>query len=340
MSDVLELTRRRNLADRNGRTLRRRRDVRIPPNVFGVSFGLAGLAESWHATEPLLGVPQAVPNALSILAASIWSFVLVAYLTQGPKRVLADLRDPVLGPFVPVATITGMLLAAALGHYELGVGRALVVVFLVITIAIGGWLTGQWIAGDFDPGSMHPGYFLPTVAGGLVGAFSAAQVHLHALAELSFGIGLTCWLLLGSVLLNRLFFQSSLPSPLVPTLAIELAPPVVAGVAYTALTGAVSGPLALPLAGYAVLMAIVQLRFLPLYVRQRFGLGFWAFTFSYAAAATDALEWVTSKHPAGAAAYATVIIGSISSLVLAIAIRTVVAVTRGQFLPKSAPATP
>ncbi len=339
MSEVLELSHRRDLVDGCAAPQGRSRGVRIPPNVFGISFGLAGLAESWHATEPILRTPQAIPNALSILAAVIWSLVTVAYLAQGPRRALADLRDPVLSPFVPVATITGMLLAAALGQYEAGIGRVFVIVFLAITIAIGGWLTGQWIAGDVDPGSMHPGYFLPTVAGGMVGAFSAAQVHLHALAELSFGVGLICWLLLGSVLLNRLFFRSSLPAPLVPTLAIEIAPPVVAGVAYTALTGHTSGPFAFALAGYAVLMAIVQLRFLPLFVRQRFGLGFWAFTFSYAAAATDALEWVASRHPVGATVYATVTIASISALVLAIAIRTVVAVARGQ-LPKYAPSTP
>ena len=41
----------------------------------------------------------------------------------------------------------------------------LVVIFLIATIAAGGWLTGQWIAGDLSPDKDRPGYFLPTVAG-------------------------------------------------------------------------------------------------------------------------------------------------------------------------------
>src|SRR3977135_1197891 len=53
---------------------------------------------------------------------------------------------------------------------------------------------------------------------------------------MSFGIGIICWLLLGSILLNRLFFRPSLPAALVPTLAIEAAPPAVAGGAYYAIT--------------------------------------------------------------------------------------------------------
>jgi tellurite resistance protein len=56
-----------------------------------------------------------------------------------------------------------------------------------------------------EPDSVHPGYFLPTAAGGLIGANAAAQVHLHALAQASFGIGVLSWAVLGSVILNRLF---------------------------------------------------------------------------------------------------------------------------------------
>jgi hypothetical protein len=33
---------------------------------------------------------------------------------------------------------------------------------------------------------VHPGYFLPTAAGGLIGASAAAAVHLQTLAEASF----------------------------------------------------------------------------------------------------------------------------------------------------------
>jgi tellurite resistance protein TehA-like permease len=82
-----------------------------------------------------------------------------------------------------------------------------------------------------DPDSVHPGYFLPTAAGGLIGANAAAQVHLHALAEASFGIGVICWVMLGSTILNRLFIRPALPSALVPTMAIELGIPAVAGLA-------------------------------------------------------------------------------------------------------------
>ena len=37
-----------------------------------------------------------------------------AYLAQGARIVLADLRDPVLSPFVSASALTAMILSAAL----------------------------------------------------------------------------------------------------------------------------------------------------------------------------------------------------------------------------------
>ena len=310
---------------------------RIPPNLLGIPFGLSGLGEAWQAAGPILGTPGAVADAIYILAAGVWVVLVAAYAAQGPRRILADLRDPVLTPFASMAAITPMLLAAALAAAALTAGRLLVIIFLALTIGLGGWLTGQWIAGDLNADSLHPGYYLPTVAGGLVGADAAAEVHLYALAWASFGIGILCWVLVGSLLLNRLFFRPMLPPPLVPTLAIEFAPPAVAGVAYFTLTGGVVDVVAATLGGYAVLMAVVQLRFVPLYARLRFSPGFWSFTFSYAAGATVALLWITATEPAGARAYAAVVIVLITALIAAIAARTVVAAVRGQLLPQPRP---
>lgn len=53
-------------------------------------------------------------------------------------------------------------------------------IFLAVT-AYGGWLTGDWIAGEVPQEAAHPGYFLPTVAGGLIGAGAAAVFRMHTL---------------------------------------------------------------------------------------------------------------------------------------------------------------
>jgi tellurite resistance protein len=306
---------------------------RVPPNLFGIALGIAGLAQAWQAAVPLLGTPQAIPDALSILDAALWLVLAGAYLAQGLRIIMADLRDPVLSPFVSVSALTAMILAAALAKDAFAAGRVLVIVFLAVTIGIGGWLTGQWMTGGIDPDSVHPGYFLPTAAGGLIGANAAAQVHLHALAEASFGIGVLCWVLLGSTILNRLFSRPALPSPLIPTMAIELGIAAIAGAAYFAVAGQTVSLMACVLGGYAVLMTVAQLRLIPVYRRLSFTPGAWVFAFSYAAAAADALVWLAIKKPPAATGYAIAVIALLTTFVSWIAFRTMVLAVRGQLFP-------
>ena len=115
-------------------------------------------------------------------------------------------------------------------------------IFRAATILFGGWLTGRWIAVPLDQAKLHVRYVLPTVAGGLVGAQCAVGVGLRGIGWLNFGIGIVCWLLLRSLILNPLFFVQTLPGALVPTLAIELEPPAIAGSVHFELHGSAPGP--------------------------------------------------------------------------------------------------
>jgi tellurite resistance protein len=305
----------------------------MTPNQFSIAFGLAGLTEVWQASVSAVGTPQAVPDALSILTAVVWCGLVAVYAAQGPRQILADLRDPVFSAFPSLALIVGMLLSATLSRHAFAAGRALVVVFFVPTALLGGWVTGQWMAGPLQRERMHPGYFLPTVAGGFIGAATTAQVGLHGLAEASFGVGVLCWVMIGSIILNRLFFTGMLAPALVPTLAIELAPPAVGGLAYFGLTGGRTDAFAAALAGYAVLMVLVQLRFLPLYLSLSFSAGFWAFSFSYAAALTYAIVWMDLRRTPGTRFWTVVILVVASAFIGGITVRTVPLLIKGKLFP-------
>jgi tellurite resistance protein len=306
---------------------------RVPPNLFAIALGIAGLAEAWHAAGPVLGTPPEAPGALYVLDAALWLVLAGAYLAQGPAIILADLRDPVLSPFVSASALTAMILAAALATDAFTAGRVLVVIFLAVTAGIGAGLTGQWMTGGIELDSVHPGYLLPTAAGGLIGANAAAQVHLHTLAEASAGIGVISWILLGSMTFTRLFTRPPLPSALVPAMAIELGIPAVAGSAYFAVAGRTVTLVACALGGYTILMGLVQIRLIPLYRRLSFTPGFWSFTFAYAAAAADALIWLAITKPPGATGYAIAVIALLTAFVSWIAYRTVVLAVRGQLFP-------
>jgi tellurite resistance protein len=80
----------------------------------------------------------------------------------------------------------------------------------------------------------HPGYFLPTVAGGMIASAGAADTGQRLVAEVMFGLGAVSWLMLGPVVVARRLFRPALPEPLLPTLAINVAPAAVAVLAVPA----------------------------------------------------------------------------------------------------------
>jgi tellurite resistance protein len=310
--------------------------IRTPPSFYAIPFGIAGLAVVWRLMSSYYGAPSAVADALFVISAAVWLALgagAIARLMQAPRTILGELRDPVLSPFWALPWIVGMLLAVGLDSHAHTAAQVLFIVFLIATTVFGGWLTGQWIAGELDQSKLHPGYFLPTVAGGLVGGSCAADIGLHAAGWLSFGIGVICWLTLGSMMINRLFFLKMLPPPLIPTLAIEVAPPAVAGGAYFSLHGMTPDALAYGLGGYAVLMVLVQVRLLPLYVKLAFTPGFWAFSFSWTAVAELALFWLRIEHPTGEVLLAGLVAGAVSLLIAAITARSLLALARGQLVP-------
>ncbi|MFC6023832.1 hypothetical protein ACFP2T_47735 [Plantactinospora solaniradicis] len=319
--------------------------VRVPPNFFSIPFGLAGLAGTWVVAAGDGNAPTWVGDALLVLAAVVWLATTAGYAayTWSVRRALvADLLDPVLAPFASLAVITPMLLAAqGLTPRHLGAARIVIDVFLVLTVLFGGWITGQWIYGPLDLDRMHPGYFLPTVAGGFVASASAAVVGQRLLSVLMLGLGLVCWLVIGSLTLYRLFFRPPLPAALIPTLAIEVAPAALAGVALFALNGARIDFFVSLVSGYGLLMVLAQIRLLPAYLGLSFLPTFWAFTFPFAAVATTTLHWIAGTRPSGHRVYAYLVLVAITVLIGGIAARTVIAAARGQLLPTApAPARP
>ncbi len=313
--------------------------TRIPPNLFGIGFGLAGVAETWRVAADVGLAPTWPSNVLVVVGTLVWLATTTRYLSYALRSHEAlgrDLHDMTTGPFLSLAVITPMLLAAdGLTPLSRPVARVIVDAFVVLVVPLGGWFTGTWMRGGTELDRLHPGYFLPTVAGGLVASASASDVGQPRLAQTMLGLGLVCWAIVGSMILGRLIFRPPLPDALVPTMAVEVAPAAVASIAYLSINGGRIDLFAAALAGYGLLMVAAQGPLLPRYRRLTFSLGTWAFTFSWAAVASALLLWVRSGGVSGDRLLGYLVLAAISTLVGAIAGRTLLAVRRGTLLPPS-----
>lgn len=311
---------------------------RIGPNSFAIPFGLAALGGAWLAAADARWAPRAVGEGLFLVAAVVWVALVVAYgahVATRPGRLRSDLTHPVLSPFLSLVTATPMVLVSrGLTPYAPAAATAVTDVLIGLTVLHGAWLTGQLICSDLGVEQFHPGYLIPPLAGGLLASVAAAQVGQVGLAWALFGLGTVGWLVVGSIVLGRLFLGPRLPTHLVPTLAIEVAPSAVAGLAWFSLNGGRIDAVAHLLAGYGLFMVLVQLRLLPAFSRLRFSVGSWAFVFPWSAVATAALHWIASSRPVGGHLWAVLVLVAATLLVGAIAARTAVALYRGTLFPR------
>jgi hypothetical protein len=103
-----------------------------PQNLFGP---VLGLAEARYVAGPVPG-HRWWPLARS----SSWPPHVAdpGHGVGDAGRILADLHDPILAPFVAMAAIPAMILATALAMVAFAAGRVAAVIFPAVTIAGGG----------------------------------------------------------------------------------------------------------------------------------------------------------------------------------------------------------
>jgi tellurite resistance protein len=298
---------------------------RIPLNTLAIPLGLTGLAEVWGEAAKTLGTPAGVAEVFWIIAAVALIWIIAAHAWRGARsadRLSTQLVHPAQGPIAALVPIVGMLLGGNLyGFWAVG-GLVLTVASLVAAAAFTGWILSVWMRGELKLESVHGGYFLPTVAASFVSAGTAAEVGLRPLAIGAFAVGTFFWAIMFTVLLARLAFRPALPAPLVPSLAIMIAPPAVAGAAWFVIDGGRVDTSLYGLAALTVSMLLLQFALVPRYLKLAFSLGFWSFSFPFAYVGAFGIIWLGLLRTPGWQAIIVAIVAGVSVLIVAIAVQS------------------
>lgn len=269
---------------------------RTPLNTIGIAFGTAGLAGTWTAAGPTLGAPVAIADALWIVDAVAWAVILVRYVAGagGPRAILSDLRNPVLGPFAALYPVVGSLLAAHAAEWLPALAAGVVWAMLVVTTVFGAWFVSTLLTVPREVGALHGGYLLPTVAATLLTGQALDVIGYPTLALGYFCVGILFWVLIGSVLLYRYATGPRIPEALLPTLAIFSAPPAVAGNAWWTMTGGEPSVVTVALAATMVALLLPHVFLVRQYLISTFAIGYWALTFTAASSATFGIRLVSA----------------------------------------------
>ncbi|KAA5602879.1 SLAC1 anion channel family protein [Blastochloris sulfoviridis] len=309
----------------------------MPVGLFGMVMGLAGTTLASQAAARALGGGLAVTAQWIALTAAgitlaVGSFIFLAYfikLLRYPHAVVAEWHHHVRINFFPAASIALALVATMLLPHAPGVAR---VVWIIAAIghAIGFvGVVSHWMGPRTIPvATLNPAWFIPAV-GNVVMPIAGVDLGYLSVSWLFFGTGLMFWLVLLPMVIHRFVFEAPLPPKLVPTLAILIAPPAVAFIAYVKLTGGLDAG-AQVLFGATIAFALLVVAAAGRIAKAPFGVPFWALSFPTAGLTIATLTYGAKAGIPGVTFAGLGLWAFLLVLIVVLLVRTLVAQAQGR----------
>lgn len=229
-----------------------------------------------------------VGEALFWVALVVGGLVATAYAAKAarhPDAVRAEARHPGRIAFLPTAGIAPVLLAAAGQDVAPTLAESLWWLGAGLQLALTLFVLSTWVSRPaFALGQVTPAWFIPAV--GLVAVpLAGARFAPDGISWFFLASGALFWLALLPLVLARLFVhERPLPPPMMPTLAVLVAPPAVLMLAFLRLVpDALATPVPQVIYDVAVFFALLLATQVPALARLPFFLSWWAYSFPLAA---------------------------------------------------------
>lgn len=304
----------------------------FPVPFFAVVMGLSGLTLALHAAESAMGVPPGA--SLAVYWATVAAGVVIAALytlkiLRYPQAVAQEWHHPVRLAFFPAISISLLLLATAthamaplVAHVLWLLGMALQGVLTIAVVS--GWISSR----SFQTGHLTPAWFIPAVGNVLVPIVGVPLGYVE-ISWYFMAVGLLFWIVLLTLVMNRLIFHDPMPGKLQPTLVILIAPPAVAFLSWMRLTGEVDA-FARLLINMAYLFTLIVAVNLPRIVKLPFALSFWALSFPFAAVTIASFRFAEATGSAAHEVFGLVTLAVLVVVIAGLVARTIRAIGAGQ----------
>ncbi|MCV6590211.1 MAG: SLAC1 anion channel family protein [Marinobacterium sp.] len=312
---------------------RRARLEHFPVAFFAMIMGTTGLTLVWQKATHVLQMPAFISQLLLALVAVLFVSVISAYgykFINFRQAVNAEFNHPIKISFFPAFSIALLLLSVATLEIAPNLSHLIWLLGATVHLMLTLYVISQWI---FHPKYQiqhsTPAWFIPVV-GNIVVPIAGVE---HGYIELSwffFAIGLIYWLVLKTLIFNRMLFHDPLPEKLLPTLFILIAPPAVGFLAYMKLNGGELDTLARVLFYAAIFLVLLLATQINRFRQIQFYMSWWAYSFPLAAATLAAQVMYSKTGHGGLQLLSYLLLALCTAIISLLLYRTAKAVLSGK----------
>lgn len=256
----------------------------FPITLFAIVMGLSGLAIVFQKASEILHFPHILGTVIAYTDLLLFLVIFIFYVSKlfsYPDEVRKEFSHPIRINFFAAISISMLLLAVVFSEINTIATTAFFFLGASLHTFFTFYIVAFWINHNFELNHSNPAWFIPIVGNVIIPVAGAGIVPSDFLT-FYFSIGMFFWIVLFTVILNRIIFHNQLPQKFIPTMFILIAPPAVGFIAYIKL-GFEYDLIARMLYDLGLFFTILVFFMYRSFLKLKFFISWWAFTFPLAA---------------------------------------------------------
>lgn len=311
--------------------------INFPVSLTSSVMGLTGLSLVWQRLAdmdyPWLAMPATILLHVALVVLVVLLLMYLRKWTLCKHTALDELRDPIGSCMVATIPMGFLVQAAAWSKIQPEFAWWLWMIGAPMQLAYAIYMIRSWILRPHEASIVGPAWYLPIV-GNLLAPLGGVSLGLQEASGLFFATGLIWWLILTPLIFYRLILVNVMPPAQMPTLMILLAPPAVLYLGYIELTGNDAAFAPRIILSFGLMLSLFMVTLLGKFLQSGFSLMWWSMTFPLAAMANASLGYGQQSGSIASEVTGLVFAAVASVVILYIALRTLVNLTRPGFLPR------
>ena len=256
----------------------------FPIMMFAIIMGFSGLTLVFKKLHEVLYFPSFIVSFFTFSTTVLFFVIAYFYFKKFisyKEEVKKELNHPIRINFFAAVSISMLLLAIIYKDSIVELSNIFFILGAALHIFLTFYTIKYWINNNLEIQHSNPAWFIPIV-GNIIVPIAGVGFADKSVLYFFFSIGIFFWIILFAIILNRIIFHKQFAPKFMPTMFILIAPPAIGFLAYIKLETQLDF-FAHILYSLALFFTILVFVMYKNYMKIKFFISWWAFTFPMAA---------------------------------------------------------